>query len=89
MKVASPCVVLLPQQQKLSIDLIIQIMLLFIQVFKLETHVSGNKSPVTTKIQWRCVAKCRPGLTIKVPPFQPFKFAQNNFKWKKIMFSAY
>jgi len=29
--------------------------------------------------QWRSEAKCRPGPTIKVPPFQPLKFAYKNF----------
>jgi len=38
---------------------------------------------------WRSKAKYRPGPTIKVPPFQPLKFAYKNFKWKKIMFRAY
>ena len=32
--------------------------------------------------QWRCEAKCRPGPTIKVPPFQPIKFTYKNLKWK-------
>ena len=32
-------------------------------------------------------AKCRPGTTIKVPPFAPLKFACKNFKWK-FMFRA-
>jgi len=37
--------------------------------------------------QWRSKAKCRPGPTIKVPPFPPLKFAYKNFKWK-FMFRA-
>jgi len=39
--------------------------------------------------QWRSEAKCRPGPSIKVPPFPPLKFAYKNLKWKKIMFRAY
>ena len=38
--------------------------------------------------QWRSEAKCRLEPTIKVPPFQPLKFAYKNLKWK-IMFRAY
>jgi len=30
--------------------------------------------------QWRSEAKCRPGPTIKVPPFPPLKFAYKIFK---------
>jgi len=37
--------------------------------------------------QWRSEAKCRPGPTIKLPPFPPLKFAFKNFIWK-FMFRA-
>jgi len=39
--------------------------------------------------QWRSMAKCGPGPTIKVPHFQSLKFTYKNFKLKNIMFSAY
>ena len=35
---------------------------------------------VNGRCQWRSKAKCRPEPTIKVPPFQPLKFAYKNFK---------
>jgi len=39
--------------------------------------------------QWRSEAKCRPGPTIKVPPFPPLKFDYKNLKRENIMFRAY
>jgi len=38
--------------------------------------------------QRRSESKCRPGSTIKVPPFQPLKLAYKILQWKKIMFRA-
>ena len=38
---------------------------------------------------WCSKAKCRPGATIKVLPFQPLKFAYNILNETKIMFHAY
>jgi len=40
-------------------------------------RVLRELSPVklNAQTQWRIEAKCRPGPTLKVPPFQPLKFA--------------
>jgi len=43
-----------------------------------------NKNNNPVNIQWRSKAKCRPGPTIKVPPFSPLKFPYKNFEWKFI-----
>ena len=54
---------------------------------------SGTQQNITRNMtmrtnQWRREAKCRPRLTIKVPPFLPLKVAYKNLKWNKIMFRA-
>ena len=55
----------------------------------LDNLPEGKSNITINHTQCRSEAECRPGPTIKAPPFPPLKFVYKNVKGKKIVFHAY